>query len=183
VTGLSPSVGVPGTDITISGRSLGPSQNEGIILINGQDAGIAATSWADSAVHFAVTPKRPDGTAWLPEEKVTIAVVINGQQTTNLAFAFAPKPVITSISQLKPPISSQVTISGRNFGAKQPGSTLLLNNIDGTSLVTSWTEGQVQFTFQKTLPHGTAWQAGTNAGIQVAVSDDFKSDTNAVTTV
>jgi hypothetical protein len=183
ITGISPSVGVPGTDITISGQSLGPSQNGGIILINGQDARVTATSWADSAVHFTIPLKRPDGTPWLPAENVTIAVVMNGQQTTNLAFGFAPKPIISDASQLNPPKASQETISGRNFGTKQPRSRLFLNDIDSTSLVSSWTENQVQFMFQNTLPGGAAWQADLVVRIRVAVSDDFSSDPMNVTTV
>jgi hypothetical protein len=182
VTGLSPSAGLPGSDATISGQSLGASQNGSVILINGQDARVAATSWTDSAVHFTVPPKRPDGTPWLPEEKVTIAVLINGQQTANLIFAFAPKPVISGVSHQNPQKASQETISGRNFGAKQPGSKLFLNDLDNTSLVSSWTENQVQFSFQNTLPGGAAWQTNANVAIRVAVSDDFKSDPQTVIT-
>jgi hypothetical protein len=181
LTGLSPSVGVPGTDITISGQSLGPSQNGAIILINGQDARISATSWADSAVHFTLPLKRLDGTLWIPEEKVTIAVVMNGQQTANLPFAFVPNPVITNVSPGNPSKASQVTISGRNFGTKQPGSKLFLNNSDNTSLVSLWTDSQLQFAFQNTLPGGAAWQPNVNVAIQVAVSDDFKSAPQNVT--
>ena len=181
VTGLSPSVAVPGTDITISGQSFGPSQNGNIILINGQDSRVTATSWADSAIHFTIPAQRPDGTPWVPEERVTVAIVINGQQTTNLALAFAPKPVITSVSQ-NPPKASKVTISGRNFGVKQPGSKLLLNGIDSTASVTSWTDGQVQFAFQNTLPGGAAWQSGAVVSIELGVSNDFTSGPQNVTT-
>ena len=182
VTGLTPSVGIPGTDIAISGQSFGPSQNGGLILINGQDARVTATSWADSAVHFTIPQNRPDGTPWIAGESVTIAIIINGQQTTNLAFAFAPKPVITTVSQSNPPKASQLTISGRNFGAKQAGSKLFLNEIDSTSLVSAWSENQMQFTFQNTMPGGLAWQAGFAVRIRVAVSNDFSSDLYNVTT-
>lgn len=182
VTAVSPSVGIPGTDVTISGQSLGTSQNGSVILINGQNASVIATSWTDSAVHFTVPLKRPDGTSWNPGEQVTIAVIINGQQTTSLTFAFVPKPLISAVSQQNPPKSSPVTISGKNFGAKQAASKLLLNDIDSTSLVSSWTDNQVQFSFQNTLPGGAAWQPSQTVAIRVATSDDFKSDPYIVVT-
>lgn len=182
VLGLSPAVGVPGSDLTISGQSLGAAQSGSVILINGQDARITPTSWADSAVHFTIPKKRADGTAWLPGEQVSVAVIINGQQTTNQTFAFAALPVIAGVDTPKPQRTSQVTVSGRNFGPKQPGSKLLLNGTDSTSLVSAWTEGQVQFTFQNTLPGGAPWQVGANVAIQIASADDFASVASNVTT-
>jgi len=60
-------------------------------------------------------------------------------------------------------------------------SAQVLDN-DSTSSVSSWTEGQVQFTFQNTLPGGAPWQAGVIVAIKVTVSDDLRSDPQTVTT-
>jgi hypothetical protein len=107
---------------------------------------------------------------------------MNGEQTTNLTLAFAPKPLIVSVSPASPAKASQMTISGRNFGTKQLGSRLLLNGIDSTTSVTSWMEDQVQFTFQQITPDGAPWQARAAVSIEIAVSNDFTSGSQNVTT-
>ena len=126
--------------------------------------------------------KRPDATQWVTEEKVTVSAVINGQQTTSLLFTFAAKPVITAVSPQALQKTSQVSVSGRNFGQKQAGTKLLLNSNDSTNLVTSWADDQVKFTLPGTLPGGAPWQAGVNVNITIALSDDFVSDAMTVST-
>jgi hypothetical protein len=175
VSTLSPAVGLPGADVTISGQSLGSTQNGNLILINGQNQQIAATSWTDSAVHFSVPQRRADGTAWHADERINVGVAINGQQTSNLSFAFASQPVILTPNPIRPPQSSQVTLTGRNFGVKQAGSRLLLNNIDCSTLINSWSDTQVQFTLQNVLPGGAPWAAGAALAIQIAIANDFIS--------
>ncbi len=175
LTALSPSVGIPGADVTISGQSMGSSPDGNAILINGQNMSVATTSWTDSAVHFAVPAKRPDGTSWSPGEHISVSMIVNGQQTSSLTFAFSPQPVIVIVNPPNPPKGAPMTISGRSFGAKQATSKMHLNNIECTQLVTSWTDTQILFAFQNVLPGGAAWQAGQVVAVQVAVSDDFIS--------
>lgn len=90
VTGLSPSVGLPGTDVTISGQSLGTAQSGNIILINGQDARVTAASWADSAVHFTIPAKRQDGSPWLPGENVTVGIVVMASKLPTCRLCLLP---------------------------------------------------------------------------------------------
>jgi hypothetical protein len=173
--GLSPAVGLPGTDVTISGQSFGSTQNGNLILINGQNQQTVATSWTDTAIHFSIPPRRTDGTAWQADERITVGIAVNGQQTSNLVFAFASQPAISAVNQQNPTKSSQIILTGRNFGVKQVGSRLLLNGIDSSALINSWSDTQIQFTFQAMLPGGAAWSATTPVAIQIAVANDFVS--------
>jgi hypothetical protein len=177
ISSISPSVGVPGIDVTISGQSLGTAQNGNLILINGQNVGVTATTWTDTAIHFSIPQRRPDGSAWQFDERITIGIVINGQQTSSLTFAFASQPAIVAINPKSPQKASQVTITGRNFGAKQANSRLWLSGQDCTSLVNSWSDTQIQFTFLSTLPGGGVWQPNIGFIVQVGTADDFRSNT------
>jgi hypothetical protein len=184
ITSISPGIGTPGLDLTVSGQSLGAAQSGNLILINGQNMGLSATAWTDTAIHFTVPQKKPDGTQWVPNEKMTVSIVINGQQTMALPFTLADQPTIVNVAPNPVPKASQATITGRGFGLKQAGSRLLLNGTDCTSLVNSWIDTQIQFTFANVLPGGAPWQPAiaVTVAVEIAPVSGFKSNVANLTT-
>src|SRR5262249_45014451 len=130
ITGLTPSSGPAGTQVTISGSGFGSSQGPGVLTFyNAQAATV--TSWADNQIVATVPPNATSGYV-----RVVIGSVVSN---TNLNFT-VPTPQVTSISPTSGVVGMQVTINGTRFGTS-PGSVYF--NSGSTSSFVSWSDTQI----------------------------------------
>jgi regulation of enolase protein 1 (concanavalin A-like superfamily) len=132
ITSLSPSSGLIGASVAITGSSLGTGQSS-TVTFNGVAA--TPTSWADSSITVSVPSGATSG---------NVLVTVGGLSSGGIAFTvtgLTPSVSITSISPTSGIAGTQVTITGSNFGAAQAAGTVLL----GTQLgqVVSWSGSQI----------------------------------------
>jgi len=124
ISGLSPSSGITGTAVTISGTNFGGSQGASTVTFNGVTA--APTSWSASSITVPVPAGATSG---------SVVVVVNGV-ASNAYFFSVTNPSISSLSPSSGPTGTSVTISGSNFGSPQGNSTVTFNGTPATP--TSW---------------------------------------------
>jgi hypothetical protein len=52
---------------------------------------IEATAWKDARITFTLPAQRHDGTPWTPGQRITIGVIVGGQESINaLPFTIQP---------------------------------------------------------------------------------------------
>jgi hypothetical protein len=127
ITSLSPTTGVIGTPVTITGTNFGSSQGSSSVTFNG----IVATpsSWSNTSIVAPVPNGATSGNV--------VVTVGTGFATNGVPFTVtAPGPSITSLSPTSGPVGGSVTISGANFGTTQGTSTVTFNGTVATP--TSW---------------------------------------------
>jgi hypothetical protein len=107
ISGLSPSSGSAGTQVTITGSGFGLTQIGSGVSFTG--AGwVSASSWSDTQIVVTV----PAGAQTGP----VLAKGPTGVSNNNVIFT-VPGPVVTSISPASGTVGAQVTIVGSGFGA------------------------------------------------------------------
>jgi YD repeat-containing protein len=125
ITGLSPSSGVVGTSVTISGSNFGASQGTSTVKFNGTSA--TPTSWSASSIVVPVPTGATTG---------NVVVTVGGNSSNGSLFTMIQAPAISGLSPASGVVGTSVTISGSNFGASQGTSTVKLNGTSATP--TSW---------------------------------------------
>jgi uncharacterized protein YjdB len=129
VTGVSPTSGEAGTQVTITGSGFGATQGSGAVWL-GTNLGIVA-SWSDSQIVANVATGSTSGVAQV--------------QQSNGASNSVPFTVITAtITGVSPNNGlpgTQVTISGSGFGAAQGNGNVWLGTVP--AMVNSWSDSQV----------------------------------------
>ena len=126
---VTPTSGIAGTQVTITGSGFGAAQGSGIVQL-GNTAG-AVISWSDGQVVAIVAPGSASGTA---------QILQNGAWSNSVAFAIN-LPHIASISPNSGAGGTVVTVNGNGFGATQGSGAVWVGNTDG--FVTSWSDTQV----------------------------------------
>jgi hypothetical protein len=140
IVSISPTSGVVGTQITITGTGFGATTSAA--TVNGTNATIQ--SWGDTQVVATVAPGTTMGGVR----------VVNAGVTSNAVTFTMPNPQITSISPTVGAIGTQITITGTGFGATSGSAT-----VNGTNAtIQSWSDTQVV----ATVVAGT-----TSGGVQV----------------
>jgi len=130
ILSFSPSSGVVGTTVTISGVGFGAHQGSSTLTFN--DVPATITSWTDGSI----TAQVPAGTS-----SGLIVITINGIAANSVQFTVpTPPPSITSLTPIVGAIGSSVTIKGANFGDIQNGSVIFskANHAATGAAVTSW---------------------------------------------
>ncbi len=82
LTGLSPGTGPVSTEVTITGKSFGDTQNGSLITFGGIPIALdktILTSWGDTQIKFKIPADQPQG-------KIDIWVIVNGQDSNKLPF-------------------------------------------------------------------------------------------------
>jgi hypothetical protein len=130
VISLSPSSGLAGNSVTVTGSGFQNTQGSSTISFNGSAA--AVKTWSDTQIVATV----PSGTTTGPV-KVTVNSVASNQ---DIVFATV-MPVISSLSPASGPGGSQVQINGVGFGATQGSSTVTFNGQPAT--ISSWSNTQI----------------------------------------
>lgn len=93
LTGLSPGSGKPQTEVMISGDLFGEKQNGSLLLIDDKPLPPEPLlDWHNTMIKFIIPAKQSDGSDWLPGQRITIGVIVDGQESTNrLPFTITKK--------------------------------------------------------------------------------------------
>jgi RHS repeat-associated protein len=106
ISNLSPSSGIAGTMVTITGTNFGSTQGTSTVTFNGATA--TANSWSNTSI--AVTA--PGGAT-----TGNVVVTVNGISTTGThTFTFQATPTISGMSPSSGGVGTVVTITGANLG-------------------------------------------------------------------
>jgi N-acetylneuraminic acid mutarotase len=129
ISSVTPTNGIAGTQVTITGSGFGATQGSGIVQL-GNTAGVV-TSWSDGQVVATVAPGSASG---------TVQILQNGVWSNSVPFTIN-LPHIASISPNSGAGGTVVTITGNGFGATQGSGVVWIGSTDG--VVTSWSDTQV----------------------------------------
>jgi RHS repeat-associated protein len=147
ITGISPSVGGVGTQVTITGSGFQATQGGSYIqFYNGNST---VNSWSDTQIVATVGSQVTTGPV-----KVNVNSVISNQ---DVQFT-VPNPVITSISPASAPVGTQVTVTGVGFGTTQGASTVTFNSLNYGAVaatISSWSDTQIVATVPPTAASGS----------------------------
>jgi len=126
ITSLSPTSGVVGTTVTISGANFGSPQGSSTVTFNG----ITATpmNWAPTTIMVPVPAGASTG---------NVVVTVAGLASNPVSFAVFVPPSINSVTPNSGSIGTSVTIAGANFGTPQGSSTVTFNGVAAAPTV--WT--------------------------------------------
>ncbi len=129
ISSVTPTNGVPGTQVTIIGSGFGAVQGSGVVWLGNTPGSV--TSWSDGQVLATVATGAASGSA---------QILQNGVWSNSVAFTIN-LPHIASISPNSGTTGTQVTITGNGFGASQGSGVIWIGNMPAT--VMSWTDAQV----------------------------------------
>jgi hypothetical protein len=134
ILGISPSSGVVGTPVTITGSGFGTSYNPATmnVLFNG----VAATpaNWSESSIEAAVPPTTPG----------PVVVRINGVESNSFHFSVTAGHSLTGISPAGGDVGTLVTIAGSGFGASYNSATMGVRFNGVAATPTSWTNTSIE---------------------------------------
>jgi hypothetical protein len=82
LTGLVPSGGRPGSEVTISGQALGGTAEIVVVTLNGNPLPEPAAPDPAGQIKFKFPEKQPDGTDW-PTGQVSVGVIAGGRESAN----------------------------------------------------------------------------------------------------
>lgn len=128
ISGLSPTSGVVGTSVTISGSNFGSSQGTSTITFNGVQASVTSRKTGSIA-------------ATVPTAATTGSVVVTVGGTASNSVTFTVTPVISGLSPTSGAVGSSVTISGSGFGSSQGSNTVTFNGVSAST--TGWTASAI----------------------------------------
>jgi RHS repeat-associated protein len=129
ITGISPTNGVVGTQVTITGTGFGATS--GYAKFNGSNASIV--SWTSTQVIATVASGASTGPA---------DITVNGVDSNQNMLFTMPSPVVATISPTSGPVATQVTITGTGFGTSQGNNAVTFNG-PNPAPVSSWSDTQI----------------------------------------
>jgi hypothetical protein len=129
ISSVTPSSGVPGTLVTISGSGFGAAQGNGQVWLG--TANGAVQSWSDAQIVALVGAGSASGNA---------RVLQNGVLSNPVPFTVNSLQ-LTSISPTSGPVGTAVTFTGAGFGASQGSGAVQLGSAAGQ--VVSWSDTQI----------------------------------------
>src|SRR5208283_3096049 len=160
VSGLSPTFGPLGTQVTITGSSFGTSP--GTVSFNGAVA-TSIASWTNTQIVANVPANAPGGVG-------PVVVTVNSiASLTDVAFDVI-NPTITSLTPPAAPVGGTVTLSGIGFGASQGTSQVQFNGVVAT--VSTWSDTSVSVVVPSTATNGPVTlteDAITSNGVQFSL--------------
>jgi RHS repeat-associated protein len=125
ITTLSPTSGVVGTSVTITGTNFGSTQGTSSLTFSGTTA--TPTSWSATSIVVPVPTGATTG---------NVVVTVSGQASNGVSFTVVVPPSISALSPTSGAVGASVTVAGTNFGSTQGTSTVKFNGTTGTP--TSW---------------------------------------------
>lgn len=163
ITSLSPTSGVYGTQVTITGSYFGSTQGTSYVTFNGTIG--TPITWSDTSIVVPV----PSGATTGP-----VAVTVGGLVSNGLNFYFPPQ--ISSLVPSNGPTGTSAIISGSNFGTTQGTSTVTFNGVTATP--SSWSNTSITVTVPSGVTTGpvivTAGGVASN-GVTFTVSPAINS--------
>ncbi len=156
ITGISPSNGVAGTQVQVTGSGFGSTQGASNFSFNGVNAAIV--TWSDTSITATVPASAMSGRVWVAE----------GSQFSNTNLNFTvPDPKIVSIAPTSGVVGTQVTVNGSGFRSSQGSNSILFN---GSSVsVVSWSDTQIVATVSAGVKTGPVKITGSIASNQDVV--------------
>jgi len=129
ITGLSPTSGAAGVQVTVSGSGFGSAQGTGAVWL-GSTRG-TVVSWSDTQIVATVASNSTSGTAQVQQ---------GGVWSNPEPFAVNTATILNVAPTSGVP-GTQVTITGSGFGAAQGSGQVWLGTLNG--VVQSWSDTQV----------------------------------------
>jgi hypothetical protein len=154
ITSISPTSGVAGTRVTITGTSLACPSGWSCSLSLSNNI----VSWTNTTIVAIVPLGLPANTTTVPVFTSYTGRWEGEDAQSNTVYFTLLQPLITSISPTTVRPGTQVTMNGAGFGATQGSSTVTFNGI--TTPVVSWSDTQIV----ATVPSGA-----TSGAITVSV--------------
>jgi hypothetical protein len=131
ITSLSPTSGLVGASVTVTGANFGAAQGTSTVTFNGVTA--IPTNWSASSIVVPVPTGATTG---------NVVVTVGGIASNGVSFTVTvPAPSITSLSPTSGLVGASVTVTGANFGAAQGTSTVTFNGI--TAIPTNWSASSI----------------------------------------
>jgi hypothetical protein len=144
ISSISPSSGVPGTQVTINGTNFGATQGSGQVWLGSTYAG-SIVSWSNTQIVATVAANSTSGNAQVQQ---------SGVWGNQVAFTVT-SPSITSVSPTTARAGDSITITGSNFGATQGSGQMWLGSKLAGSYV-SWSNTQIVATVASGATSGSA---------------------------
>ena len=142
VSGVSPSSGLRGSQITITGSGFGASQGTSTLSIGSTPCPVV--SWSDTQIQCTVPATAVSGA-------VTVTTA-GGTSNATVNFTVLQPPVVTGVSPSSGVQGSQITITGSGFGASQGTSKVFIGSVQCP--VVSWSDTQIKCTVASTAVTG-----------------------------
>jgi hypothetical protein len=132
ITGIAPSSGAVGTNVTISGSGFQPTMGSASVTFN---ATVASTivSWSDTQIVVTVPAGATSGA-------VSVRAANSVFSNQDVVFTMA-NPVVTGLVPASGPAGTQVQINGSGFGVTQGNSTVSFSGAPAT--IVSWSATQI----------------------------------------
>src|SRR5208283_1301661 len=127
---VSPTSGVAGTPVTISGSNFGTVQGSGTLLL-GSTTGTVVT-WSDTQILATVASNARSGSARVQQ---------NGYWSNSVPFTVSTATISSVSPTTGTPGITQVTVAGSGFGATQGSGQVWLGTANG--VVQSWSDTQI----------------------------------------
>lgn len=132
INSISPTSGVTGSSVIISGKNFGPSQGTGAVAFGTANAQVL--SWDNTQI-VADVPSAATG-------NVNVTVAVGSVSSNGFAFSVARgAPSVANVSPTSGPVGTVITISGANFGASQGNGYVTVGPV--LTAVTSWSNTQI----------------------------------------
>jgi IPT/TIG domain-containing protein len=144
ITSISPTSGIAGTQVTITGTNFGSSQGSGSVWLGSKLAG-SIVSWSNTQVVAVVDSGATTGNAIVQQ---------GGVWSNSVAFTVLT-PTLTSISPDTALNGEEITLTGTNFGSTQGSGSVWLGDRLAGSIV-SWSNTQIVATIAAGASPGTA---------------------------
>ncbi len=130
ISSVSPTSGLAGASVTITGTNFGSAQGSSTVKFNGTAATVS--SWSNTSIVAAVPSGATTG---------SVVVTVSGVASNGVAFTVLIPPAISSLSPASGSWGTSVTITGTNFGATQGSSTVKFSGVAAT--VSSWSNTSI----------------------------------------
>src|SRR5208283_2024876 len=127
---VSPTSGVAGTPVTISGSNFGTVQGSGTLLL-GSTTGTVVT-WSDTQILATVASNARSGSARVQQ---------NGYWSNSVPFTVSTATISSVSPTTGTPGVTQVTVTGSGFGSAQGSGQVWLGTANG--VVQSWSDTQI----------------------------------------
>ncbi len=142
ISSVSPTSGVAGTQVSVSGSGFGNTQGTGMVWLGTVPGTVV--SWSDTQVIATVAMGSSSGVTRIQQ---------NGASSNSMPFTVIT-PLITSLNPTSAPVGTQVTIDGSGFGGVQGNGQVWLGTTAGA--VSSWSDTQIVATVAAGSTSGNA---------------------------
>jgi RHS repeat-associated protein len=157
VNSVSPTSGIVGASVTITGSGFQASKGTSTVVLNSTTA--STTSWSDTQIVATVPSGATSGPA---------VVTVNGVLSNRDVMFTVPNPIITSLSPSSGPVGTPVQINGTGFGTTQGSTSVRFGSEFGSVAQGAWSDTQISTSVPQTASGGS---------IQVTVGNSSSNST------